>query len=81
MNQPPERMDALDHYDRLYGDLGLTPKDAAQWVFLSGWNSCLEELMKRLGKMPLERDTRASFAVYFQQMMHIDIDEIKGKMQ
>lgn len=77
----PERMDALDHYDRLYGDLGLTPKDAAQWVFLSGWNSCLEELMKRLNKMPLERDTRASFALYFQDMMHIDIDEIKGKMQ
>ena len=74
-------MDALSHYDRLYGDLGLSPKDAAQWVFIGGWNCCLEELMKRLGQMPLGDDTRASFALYFQDMMHIDIDEIKGKMQ
>lgn len=76
MTQRPH-LSAMQHYDRLYGDLGLTPKDAAQWVFLSGWNSCLEELIKRLNEMPLETDTRASFAVYFQQLMHLDIDKEK----
>jgi hypothetical protein len=73
--------DALDHYDRLYGDLGLSPKDAAQWVFIGGWNCCLEELMKRLGEMPLGNDTRASFAVLFQQMMHVDPQDVQRRMQ
>lgn len=76
-----KHMDAMAHYDRLYGDLGLSPKDAAQWVFIGGWNCCLEELMKRLSQMPLERDTRASFALYFQDMMQVDPDEIKARMQ
>ena len=46
-------MNANDHYDRLYGDLGLSPQDAARWVFASGWNSALEEFMKRLNAMLL----------------------------
>lgn len=74
-------MNANDHYERLYGDLGLHPKDAARWVFASGWNSALEEFMKRLNAMPLESDTRASFAVYVGQMMHVDPNEIKERMQ
>ena len=74
-------MNANDHYDRLYGDLGLNPQDAARWVFASGWNSALEEFMKRLRAMPLGDDTRASFMVYVGQMMHINPDEIREKMQ
>ena len=74
-------MNANDHYERLYGDLGLHPKDAARWVFASGWNSALEELMKRLNAMPLGADTRASFAVYIGSMMHIDPSKIEGRMQ
>lgn len=74
-------MNANDHYERLYGDLGLHPKDAARWVFASGWNSALEELMKRVNAMPFGDDTRASFAVYIGQMMHIDPSEIEGRMQ
>ena len=74
-------MNANDHYDRLYGDLGLHPQDAARWVFASGWNSALEEFMKRLRAMPLGDDTRASFMVYVGQMMHINPAEIQEKMQ
>ena len=74
-------MNANDHYERLYGDLGLHPKDAARWVFASGWNSALEELMKRVNAMPFGDDTRASFAVYIGSMMHIDPSEIEGRMQ
>lgn len=74
-------MKALDHYDRLFGDLGLHPQDAARWVFVSGWNSAMQEAMKRVNAMPFPADTRASFAVYFQQMMHIDPSEIQEKMQ
>lgn len=73
-------MDALDHYDRLYGDLGLSPKDAAQWVFISGWNSAMQEALERIQAMPLKSDTKASFAVYFQQMMHIDPSTIQARM-
>jgi len=74
-------MDALGHYDKLYGDLGLSPKDAAQWVFVSGWNSAMQEALERIQAMPLQSDTKASFAVYFQQMMHIDPSTIQARMQ
>ena len=74
-------MNAHDHYERLFGDLGLHPQDAARWVFVSGWNSAMQEAMNRVNAMPFPADTRASFAVYFQQMMHIDPSEIQEKMQ
>jgi hypothetical protein len=74
-------MNALEHYDRLYGDLGLNPQDAAKFVFVSGWNSAMQEAMTRVNLMPFENDTRASFAVYFQQMMMIDPTELQEKMQ
>ena len=74
-------MNALQHYDRLYGDMDLHPQDAVKFVFVSGWNSAMEEAMKRVNAMPFGADTRASFAVYFQQMMHIDTSTIQEKMQ
>ena len=74
-------MNAFEHYDRLYGDLNLSPEDAAKWVFLSGWNSAMSEAMKRVNAMPFGNDTRASFAIYFQQMMVISPNELKEKMQ
>ena len=74
-------MNAFDHYDQLFGDFGLHPQDAARWVFVSGWNSAMQEAMKRVNAMPFPADTRASFAIYFQQMMHIDPSEIQEKMQ
>jgi hypothetical protein len=63
-------MTVQDHYERLFGEFGLSPQDAARWVFASGWNSALGEMMTRINAMPLETDTKASFAAYFQQMMH-----------
>lgn len=74
-------MNANDHYDRLYGDYGLGPQDAARWVFASGWNSALSELLSRVHNMPWESDTRAGFMVYIQNMMHVDPSEIKARMQ
>jgi hypothetical protein len=74
-------MDALQHFDGLYGDMNLSPKDGAQWVFVSGWNCAMQEAMKRVQAMPFGNDTKASFAIYFQQMMKVDADEIKAGMQ
>ena len=62
----------LDHFKHLYGPLLLDNQDAAKWIFLSGWNSAIEDMMNRIRKMPLETDTKASFQVYMQGMMHID---------
>jgi hypothetical protein len=72
---------AVEHYEALYGDLGLSPKDAAKWVFASGWNSALSETLERIKTMPLERDTKASFQVFIQNMMHVDPEAIKGNTQ
>ena len=61
-----------DHYERLYGEFGLSPKDAARWVFASGWNAALDEFTRRLSAMPFGDDTKASFAVYIGSMMYVD---------
>lgn len=74
-------MDALEYYDQLYGDLGLSPNDAAKWVFISGWNSAMQEAMRRVQAMPFGNDTKASFSIYFQQMMVVDPSDIQEKMQ
>lgn len=75
-------MDALQHFDQLYGDLGLSPQDAAKWVFVCGWNAAMQEAMQLVNAMPFGADTRASFAVYLGSMMHIDPNEIaREKMQ
>jgi hypothetical protein len=68
----------LEHYEKLYGDLNLPPDDAAKWIFLSGWNSAMSEAMRRVNSMPFQNDTRASFAVYFQQMMVLDPVEVES---
>lgn len=73
--------DALAHYDELFSEMGLSPQDAAKWVFVGGWNCCIQEMMARLKKMPLEKDTRASFAFYFQQMMEVCPEDLKERMQ
>lgn len=65
-------MDVHSHFDDLYGDLGLSPNDAAKWVFVSGWNCAMQEAMQRVQAMPLEADTKASFVVYFQQLMQVE---------
>jgi len=70
-------MNALEHFDDLFGELELSKNDAARNVFMCGWNSACEEAMKRVNAMPFPEDTRASFAVYFQQLMHMDIPEVK----
>jgi len=71
------KMNAMEHFRDLYGAMDLSENDAARHIFLSGWNSALEEVLTRVNRMPLEKDTRASFAVYLQGMMLIDISELK----
>jgi hypothetical protein len=70
-------MDALEHFRDLFGDMELSEDDAARWVFVSGWNTALVEIMERIGRMPLEKDTRASFAVYLQNLMVVDPSRLK----
>jgi len=74
-------MNSMEHFEQLYGDLGLSPQDAAKWVFASGWNSALTELLRHVGGLPLDKDTRACMAVEICQMMHINPAEIRRSMQ
>ena len=48
-------MNVHEHFEDLYGEMNLSPRDAARWVFASGWNSALEELLKRLNTMQIGR--------------------------
>lgn len=56
---------ARDLFDKLYGDFGLKPTDAAWLVFLSGWNGALEQAAKDFERMPFG-DTAASVAVFLR---------------
>jgi len=62
-------MNSFDHFDKLFGDLGLSPDDAALHLFLAGWNSAIREMSEHVQTMPFEKDTRDSFAVYFQRQV------------
>jgi hypothetical protein len=70
-------MNAVEHFKDLYGAMDLSENDTAKRIFLSGWNSALLELMERLYAMPMEKDTRASFQVYMQNMMQLDPHDLK----
>ena len=74
-------MDSMEHFEQLYGELNLAPQDAAKWVFASGWNSALTELLRQVGGLPLDKDTRACMAVQISQMMHINPADIQRTMQ
>jgi hypothetical protein len=52
-------------FEKLYGDFGLKPTDAAWLVFLSGWNGALEQAAKEFESMPFG-DTAASTAAYLR---------------
>ena len=58
-----------DHFERLFGELDLSPNDAARWMFAAGWNSAIRELVHRLDTMPIEADTRDSFIIYLNEMV------------
>jgi len=73
-------MNANYHYDKLYGEFGLSPNDAARWVFASGWNSALSEMLTNLERMHLEPEVKGAFALWVQRMMHVDPNEI-GSVQ
>jgi hypothetical protein len=74
-------MDSMEHFEQLYGELNLAPQDAAKWVFASGWNSALTELLRQVGGLPLDKDTRACMAVQISQMMHVNPADIQRTMQ
>jgi hypothetical protein len=70
-------MNATQHFNDLYGAMDLSENNAARNVFISGWNSALSELVVRLYRMPMEKDTKASFQLYVQNMMVIDPTDMK----
>ena len=70
-------MNAVNHFRDLYGAMDLSENDTAKRIFLTGWNSALSELMERIHTMPIEKDTRASFQVYMQNMTQLDPNDLK----
>ncbi len=62
-------MNPFDHFDKLFGYLDLSSDDTALHLFLAGWNSAIREMAEHVQAMPFEKDTRDSFAVYFQRQV------------
>ena len=62
----------LEQFEQYFGDMQLDPNDAAKFVFATGWNCALQEMLQFLMTAPMERDTKASFAVFLQHRMCLD---------
>lgn len=63
--RPAPAIKAREIFEKLYGDFGLKPTDAAWLVFLSGWNGALEQAAKEYEQMPFG-DSAASVAVFLR---------------
>lgn len=64
--QPSAPVTASQLFEKLYGDFGLKPTDAAWLVFLSGWNGALEQAAKDFEQMPFG-DTASSTAAFLRE--------------
>jgi hypothetical protein len=66
------QMRADEYFESIYGEFGLSPNDAARWVFASGWNCAMQEIGRRFETMP-DVELRAAFHKYLQSMMQVDM--------
>lgn len=57
-----------DKFHEAYGDI-FASADVAPRIYQQGWNDALAEAARRVNELPFGDDTKASFAVYFTQMM------------
>lgn len=58
---------ARAEFEKLYGEFGLKPTDAAWLVFLSGWNGALERAASQMQlnfATPFGKDTVDGFAAF-----------------
>lgn len=69
-------MNAMNHYDRLFGEFGLSPQDAAKWVFASGWNACIEEMLTRALKLHLDADTHLVLSDFLDKVRHVEESDL-----
>lgn len=56
-------------YEETFGEFGFKPNEAAPYIYQQGWNDALAEASRRVNELPFGDDTKASFGVYFAQMM------------
>jgi len=67
---------AMHHYDRIFGSYGLSPQDAARYVFASGWNACLQEMLTRALEFQLDEETRGVLSEFLDGLRHIDESDL-----
>lgn len=56
-------------YEETFGEFGFKPNEGAPYIYQQGWNDALAEAARRVNELPFGSDTKASFSVFFIQMM------------
>ena len=57
-----------NYFLKAFGDI-FSLNDVAPRIYQQGWNDALAEAARRVNELPFGEDTKASFSVYFIQMM------------
>jgi len=61
-------MKVKNYFQEIFGELEMEPNDLAEIVFRAGWNSAVDEAIKKMDQFPFGKDTQDSFAIWIKEI-------------
>jgi len=61
-------MKVKNYFQEIFGELEMEPNDLAEIVFRAGWNSAVDEAIKKMDQLPFGKDTQDSFAIWIKEI-------------
>jgi hypothetical protein len=61
-------MKVKDYFQEIFGELEMEPVDLAEIVFCAGWNSAVDEAIKKMDQLPFGKDTQDSFRIWIKEI-------------
>jgi hypothetical protein len=61
-------MKVKNYFQEIFGELEMEPNDLAEIVFRAGWNSAVDEAIKKMDQLPFGKDTQNSFAIWIKEI-------------
>ena len=61
-------MKIKDYFQEIFGEFEMNPSDIAELVFRAGWNSAVNEAIKKMDQLPFGKDTQDSFKIWIKEI-------------
>jgi hypothetical protein len=61
-------MKVKDYFQEIFGEFEMEPVDLAEIVFRAGWNSAVNEAIKKMDQLPFGKDTQDSFKIWIKEI-------------